>query len=169
MNTQLDELCESENQKAIQDFIEEYRHELSLENLNLALRTAALTNNVSIAKYLITQGANCLTMALAEATSRNGTDDMIEFLLHQGADPHDWMAMENAIRKEDANAVQLLINAGFNEWNKALLSSVEFGLIDFTLLFLRFYTPTTHDLELYTQALQRHPNVELGRLLGIIP
>lgn len=160
----LRELCEKEDLKAIEQLCHE---ELTIDDLNMALRTIALTNNISIAKCLIQRGANSFTMALSEATSGHGTDDMISFLLSQGADMNDWMAMENAIQQNEDNAVQLLITAGFTLWDKALLSSVELGRISFVLLFLHYHQPTPQDLELFVQCLQRHPNPEIQLILGL--
>jgi ankyrin repeat protein len=166
MSDQLHELCEKEDFKSIRELMESHG-DLSIDVLNMALRTIATTNNISIAQYLIDRGANCFTMALCEATCTNGTDDMISFLLKQGADYNDWTAMEYAIEKKEMHTVQLLIRAGFELWDKALLSSITFGHIEFVLLFQGYYHPSPTDVEQYTQLLRRHPNPELEQVLGL--
>ncbi len=153
------ELCEKEDFKSIQE-----QEEVSIDELNSALRSIASTNNIVIAQYLIDRGANCFTMALCDATCAHGTDDMVSFLLKKGADYNDWMAMEYAIEKKESNTVQLLLCAGFDLWDKALLSSVTFGNVEFVRLFLQFYTPSLSDLEEYARVLQRTPNPQLSAL-----
>lgn len=166
MDNTLRELCDKEDFKSIQQFFHD-QGQVNIDEIDMALRVIASTNNTLIAQFLIEKGATNVTEALSEATSQHGTDDMITLLLQHGANPQNWMAMEYAIQQEEFHAVQLLINAGFNEWSKALISSVHHKKISFVHLFLQHHRPSPDELERLSQSLSTNPHPEIYQLLGL--
>ena len=154
--------CKAEDLLNIRIFLEEHRHDISVD---AGLLIVAKTNHIHLASYLIDQGAIDLSSAFREACLHDSTDDMITFLLHQGANVHDNKCMNRAIFSDEINVIHKLVEAGYNDWLHALNSSIHHENAALFMFFLSKYHPTPDEVQEMGKMLQEHPNPDIVHVL----